>query len=142
MLIEDLANGNKSAKDTIMMLSASIQEARFEEQKERMKIVNRIVAIGDGAENEEKGKSVKQLAADCTVIIKPLEEQKKRIESSMKLKRGICRTLNADLKEFKLKRGKKGTVRKTLEKVLRSHGVYVYARNKNSWVRRSCSGAN
>ena len=68
-------------------------------------------------------KELKQLAADCTVIIKPLEEQKKRIESSMKLKRGICRTLNADLKEFKLKRGKKGTVRKTLEKALRSHGV-------------------
>ena len=113
VLIEDLANGNKSAEDTIMMLSASIQEARFEEQKERMKIVNRIVAIGDGAENEEKGKSV-----SAHEDFLEGKEKKKKVP--------LLSQLNVPINKH------------VISTILREI-VSLHARNKNSWARRPCS---
>ena len=63
----------------------------------------------------QERQGIDNIISDINDRIKPIQEQKKELESDLKLKRKVCNALKKELDTFKQGRGKRETVRTRME---------------------------
>ena len=71
----------------------------------------------------EERREVDEMTRSLTDNIKVIVNRKKMIEAELTLKKRLCAELKKELNGYVTKRGKKGSVRIQLEKILGKYGV-------------------